>query len=409
MSRDMRDSPGHVEAPGGRPQGRLSAVCPSPPPRPSSGSAGGTSTASSRRYREGGLDDLEPRSRRPRTSPRSDAGRRARADRRAAHRELAARGLDAGPATIAWHLGREGLPVPSTSTIRRVLHAAGLVVPEPRKRPRSSWIRFEAAAPNEVWQSDFTHWRLADGTEVEIIELARRPLPVPARAARCSAGWRATTWSPRSRRGRGARLAGRDADRQRRGLHIALHRRPQQLRVPARLPRHPPEERRRRAIPRPRARSSASTRPSSAGWDTSRRRAPFAELQAQLDCLPPRLQRAPAAPGDGACHPGRGLCRATQGPPCGPRRTRSLPPPLRHDRQEGRHDPPACRAPPPPQGRPGPRPHAGCSPSSASRRSRSSPSTPARSSRPTASSPTRGYWRNTRRDPGRWPGSQQTG
>ncbi len=40
--------------------------------------------------------------------------------------------------------------------------------PEPRKRPRSSWIRFEAAAPNELWQSDVTHWHLADGTEVEI-------------------------------------------------------------------------------------------------------------------------------------------------------------------------------------------------------------------------------------------------
>ena len=83
--------------------------------------------------------------------------------------ELTAGGLDAGPATIAWHLEREGLPAPSTSTIRRILHAAGLVVPEPRKRPRSSWIRFEAAAPNEVWQSDFTHWHLADGSEVEII------------------------------------------------------------------------------------------------------------------------------------------------------------------------------------------------------------------------------------------------
>ena len=121
-----------------------------------------------RRYREGGLDDLAPRSRRPRTSPHrtADAAR----DRIVALRtELTAGGLDAGPATIPWHLEREGLPVPSTSTIRRILHAAGLVVPEPRKRPRSSWIRFEAAAPNEVWQSDFTHWRLADGSEVEII------------------------------------------------------------------------------------------------------------------------------------------------------------------------------------------------------------------------------------------------
>ena len=120
-----------------------------------------------RRYRDAGLEAVEPRSRRPRTSPgrTPDAVR----DRIIGLRiELTARGLDAGPATIAWHLGRQGLPAPSTSTIRRVLHAAGLVVPEPRKRPRSSWRRFEASAPNELWQSDFTHWRLADGSEVEI-------------------------------------------------------------------------------------------------------------------------------------------------------------------------------------------------------------------------------------------------
>jgi len=120
-----------------------------------------------RRYRDGGLDDLEPRSRRPHTSPHGTSeevrGRIVRL-----RIELTARGLDAGPSTIAWHLEREGLTAPSTSTIRRVLHGAGLVVPEPRKRPRSSWIRFEASAPNEVWQSDFTHWRLADGSEVEI-------------------------------------------------------------------------------------------------------------------------------------------------------------------------------------------------------------------------------------------------
>jgi transposase InsO family protein len=120
-----------------------------------------------RRYREDGLEAVEPRSRRPRTSPgRTPDAVRGRII--AVRIEFTARGLDAGPVTIAWHLGREGLPAPSTSTIRRVLHAAGLVVPEPRKRPRSSWIRFEAAAPNELWQSDFTHWRLADGSEVEI-------------------------------------------------------------------------------------------------------------------------------------------------------------------------------------------------------------------------------------------------
>jgi transposase InsO family protein len=84
-------------------------------------------------------------------------------------RQLTADGLDAGPVTIAWHLEREGLRVPSTSTIRRILHQAGLIVPEPRKRPRSSYVRFEMAQPNEMWQSDFIHWPLADGTDVEIL------------------------------------------------------------------------------------------------------------------------------------------------------------------------------------------------------------------------------------------------
>jgi transposase InsO family protein len=121
-----------------------------------------------KRYREGGLDALEPRSRRPVTMPQlTSAAVRARIVE--LRTELAGRGLDAGPVTIAWHLGEAGLQVPSTSTIRRILHDAGLITPAPRKRPRSSYVRFEAAQPNELWQSDFTHWRLADGTEVEII------------------------------------------------------------------------------------------------------------------------------------------------------------------------------------------------------------------------------------------------
>jgi transposase InsO family protein len=122
-----------------------------------------------KRYREGGLEALEPRSRRPLTSPQRTTDE-VRARIIALRTELTARGLDAGPVTIAWHLGREGRSVPSTSTIRRLLHTARLVTPQPRKRPRSSWIRFEAAAPNELWQSDFTHWRLADGAEVEVLD-----------------------------------------------------------------------------------------------------------------------------------------------------------------------------------------------------------------------------------------------
>ncbi len=120
------------------------------------------------RYRDGGLDDLEPRSRAPLTSPHKTSDRVR--DRIVQLRQaLAGAGTDAGPVTIAWHLTQEGLQAPSTSTIRRILHAAGLITPEPRKRPKSSYVRFEAAQPNETWQSDFTHWRLADGTDMEIL------------------------------------------------------------------------------------------------------------------------------------------------------------------------------------------------------------------------------------------------
>ncbi|GAA1971666.1 IS481 family transposase [Microbacterium deminutum] len=120
------------------------------------------------RYREQGLEGLEPRSRAPLTSPQATTDR-VRERIIVLRGALTAAGLDAGPVTIGWHLQQEGLHAPSVSTIRRILHQAGLITPEPRKRPRSSYIRFEAAQPNETWQSDFTHWRLADGSDVEIL------------------------------------------------------------------------------------------------------------------------------------------------------------------------------------------------------------------------------------------------
>jgi transposase InsO family protein len=120
------------------------------------------------RYEAGGLEAIEPGSHRPISNP--SATPRAVRDRVIAlRRQLSAEGLDAGPVTIAWHLDTEELPVPSTSTIRRILLHAGLIAPEPKKRPKSSYLRFQAAQPNETWQSDFTHWALADGTDIEIL------------------------------------------------------------------------------------------------------------------------------------------------------------------------------------------------------------------------------------------------
>jgi transposase InsO family protein len=120
------------------------------------------------RYNDGGLDALEPRSRRPASNSRATPD--LVADRIVELRkQLDADGLDAGPVTIAHHLTNEGIRPPSTSTIRRILHSAGLVTAEPKKRPRSSLHRFSADQPNECWQSDFTHWHLADTTDVEIL------------------------------------------------------------------------------------------------------------------------------------------------------------------------------------------------------------------------------------------------
>ena len=120
------------------------------------------------RYRLNGLDAVDPRPRRPHSNPTSTT-QLVRERVVELRLELTAQGFDAGPLTIAWHLENEGHRPPSASTIRRILHTAGLITPEPRKRPRSSYLRFEAAQPNETWQSDFTHWRLADGTDVEIL------------------------------------------------------------------------------------------------------------------------------------------------------------------------------------------------------------------------------------------------
>lgn len=122
-----------------------------------------------RRYEDEGPDGVAPRSRAPKTRPGTTVP--AIRDRIIQlRRELTRSGADAGPVTIVWHLEQEGHPAPSTSTIRRILHTAGLITPAPKKRPRNSYIRFQADLPNECWQADITHWFLADGTRIEILD-----------------------------------------------------------------------------------------------------------------------------------------------------------------------------------------------------------------------------------------------
>lgn len=111
------------------------------------------------RYRREGKAVFEPRSRRPETNPNAtptevvDLLVRLR-------KELTDQGLDAGPETICWHLAHHHHISVARATVARHLTARGLITPEPKKRPKSSYIRFEASMPNETWQADFTHYRL---------------------------------------------------------------------------------------------------------------------------------------------------------------------------------------------------------------------------------------------------------
>jgi transposase InsO family protein len=124
-----------------------------------------------RRYELEGEAAFQPRSRRPHSNPRAvsldleDQIVRLR-------KNLARKGLDAGAETIRAHLETAGANrLPSTSTIWRILTRRGFVTPQPKKRPKGAGKRFCAAMPNERWQADTTHWQLADGTSVEILNI----------------------------------------------------------------------------------------------------------------------------------------------------------------------------------------------------------------------------------------------
>jgi transposase InsO family protein len=122
------------------------------------------------RYLAEGEAAFGPRSRRPHASPQrtSQAVEDAIVTLR---KDLAGAGLDAGAETIAWHLRQQTGSAPSVATIWRILSRRGFVTPQPHKRPRSSWRRFAAGLPNELWQADITHWPLAGGSDAEILNI----------------------------------------------------------------------------------------------------------------------------------------------------------------------------------------------------------------------------------------------
>ena len=124
------------------------------------------------RYRADGDAGLVARSKRPLRSP-TRVAETVEDEIVAIRKQLTEFGVDAGPDTIHTHLtnAHGGIAPCSVSSVWRILTRRGFITPEPHKRPKSSYIRFEAALPNECWQMDMTHVQLKNGRSVEVLNI----------------------------------------------------------------------------------------------------------------------------------------------------------------------------------------------------------------------------------------------
>jgi transposase len=89
------------------------------------------------RYRAEGEAAFVPRSRRPRRQPTAIPAGTAELITKL-RRDLVGQGLDAGALTIAWHLRQHYQQTVSEATIWRTLQRSGLIIPEPKKKPKAA-------------------------------------------------------------------------------------------------------------------------------------------------------------------------------------------------------------------------------------------------------------------------------
>jgi putative transposase len=114
---------------------------------------------------------LEPRTRRPKSSP-SKLSDEIKAQAVAVRAALEASGLDHGPISVHEKMLTMGLDqVPSTASLARIFREAGVARLEPKKKPRSAWRRFVYPAPNACWQLDATEYVLSGGRTCVIFQL----------------------------------------------------------------------------------------------------------------------------------------------------------------------------------------------------------------------------------------------
>jgi transposase InsO family protein len=148
-----------------------------------------------RRFGQSGLAGLQELSRRPNSSPAQTPAAVEEAVLRR-RKQLLEQGLDHGPQSIVWTLQHDEIAVPSPSTVWRILTRHGVIVAQPHKRPKSATKRFCFSRPNDCWQSDWTGWQLADGTEVAIAgSLDDHSRYVPALRAGMGYGTAELVWS----------------------------------------------------------------------------------------------------------------------------------------------------------------------------------------------------------------------
>src|SRR5215207_1494383 len=278
------------------------------------------------RYQAEGDAALEPRSRRPKTTPTATLAATVDLVLRL-RKQLTESGLDAGADTIGWHLTHRHQVQLSRATINRILVRAGAVTPDPAKRPKASYIRFEADQPNGTWQSDFTHYRLTnpDGTPGRDTEILTWLDDHSRYALHVSAHLRITASIVLAGFRQAADLHGYPAStltRQRHGLHRPVRRRPRWPHRPGgratpaghraeELPAQPPHHLRQGGTV-PADPQEVAGRPGAAADQRRPAADPARHLRRGVQPAPPAPLPAPSR------DPGRGLRRPAPRPPPAP-------------------------------------------------------------------------------------------
>lgn len=123
-----------------------------------------------RARRDGPAAVLEPRSRRPNSSPSriSETVKDQAVQVRAA---LEASGLDHGPISVYDKMQAIGLTAPSVASLARIFRERDVARLEPKKKPRAAYRRFVYPAPNACWQLDATDYVLTQGRKAVIFQL----------------------------------------------------------------------------------------------------------------------------------------------------------------------------------------------------------------------------------------------